>query len=156
MKISKESHKRMAVVIRDSQNERESADKTMGKIAPLGEAKDLETYVKNRVANVKHLYRILGTVSISKKKQNKTQSALCGCFNKFMQYILKSLSREADSLETQAGNVAYELQYKSKDMWIYCNKERKKISEINMDISDEFVHEVVTQCLRGSLKKKFL
>ena len=66
MKISKEKHKRMSVVLKKEEMQQNSADKTEGQIFPLKEEEKLQNYVQDRVKDVQRLYKVLGPSAAAK------------------------------------------------------------------------------------------
>lgn len=155
MKISKNSHKRMAVVVRDSRSqEEEQVSKTIGQILPLD--KKLEDYVKTRIQETKFPYKILG-VSADLKSDTQMSRMVIHYFNNFVNEILRTRLNDKQESAVREINYTNYLQNISPNIKLV-NKKRKKIkiSDINLHISDQFVHELVTLHLRGRLKKNVL
>ncbi len=161
MKIAKNEHKTVAVVFKESDAWKK---KTMGKIIPLEGRQNLEGYIKGRVRNVRGLYKILGIAANSKLDKDKTDEVLY-YFNRYMQLIISRVSPENErQLEIQAKRCVEEIREKIGYKWIYEYKRKEKktqkedkqkmhLSQINLDISEAFVHDLVQLHIRGSLKK---
>lgn len=168
MKISKDSHKRMTVVINNSSQKEDLEGKTIGKITPLD--KELKRYVEERVGKVKCLYKVLG-VSANSKLDKRTSQMVLYYFNNFMEQMFKRMDKQgkeqAPCLKDEklirkemrvkaAIENAENLQNRGNKLWLkkFKSGDKQYITDINMDISDEFVHELVALHLRGSLKKE--
>lgn len=168
MKISKDSHKRMTVVINNSSQKEDLEGKTIGQITPLD--KELKTYVEERVGKVRRLYKVLG-VSVNSKLDKRTSQMVLYYFNNFMERMFERMDKQGkeqapcpqdeklikkEMLAKVARKNAEYLQNKSNELWLkeFKSGDKKYITDINMDISDEFVHKLVALHLRGSLKKE--
>ncbi|MDY3773562.1 MAG: type VI-A CRISPR-associated RNA-guided ribonuclease Cas13a [Eubacterium sp.] len=153
MKISKDSHKRMTVVINSSQKD-DLEGKTIGQITPLNQ--QLKRYVEERVKNVKSLYKVLGVSANPTSDKTKSQMVL-HYFNNFMNLMFKEVDKQGKEMLAKAAREnAKKFQNRGNQLWLkkFRSVEKQYINDINMDISDEFVHELVALYLRGSLKKE--
>lgn len=154
MKISKDSHKRMAVVIHDNMYEAKKWEsKTIGQIKPCD--KELKEYVEGRAEKVKFLYKVLGISANSNLDKQMSKDVLF-YFNSFMDYILKIRLKKNVNLDIESKKITEYLQNgKSNSKKVRINKnEFQNIEDINLDITNEFAHKLVMLHLRGSLKKE--
>lgn len=181
MKFSKEGNKRTVVALNQGNSPVEVDDKTQGQIMPLGKY-SLQEYVAERVEKVKFLYSVLGPCVNSDLDRKLCQEAR-NWFNAFMKIQLLNMNEVIDTKQKNAlavqktNNTGLELEevYKFQkkeaiklasemksqmNTWelnISVSKNKKiytTIKKINMEISDEWVHQFVIEHLRGSLRKQ--
>ena len=151
MKISKEKHKRMSVVLKKEEMQQNSADKTEGQIFPLKEEEKLQNYVQDRVKDVQRLYKVLGPSAAA--KTGKIDRQAINCFNKFIKVVIsKTMKIEISDKETP--DIAGYVRKNTSSIEIEEQRgEIKKLNTISIDIGEKRIHEIVPLRLRGSLKK---
>lgn len=165
MKFSKYEHKSAAVVLKNSAAEKRVSDNVEGILFPL-QKETLDNYVEKRIDKVQEKYAVLVNAKISKKdKEEKTKEEAIKYFNEFMDYLFvkwhdreqgvsAKTAKNKEQLKKLVEKLVKFLRNKGRDN-LYIGKRKTKIKDINLELSDESVHELVRTKIRGSLRKNF-